>query len=135
MIDNIRYTEAKAPVLKGYNVYCNNNVVNSVTTNGMTATTNGTYAVSAVYDLGESDLSNTVSVTTGIADLTMNGVNVYSGDGMIIVKGAENRNVEVFSINGQKIAGSVAKAVETYNVQQGAYIVTVDKKPYKLIVK
>lgn len=135
LIDNIRYTEAKAPVLKGYNVYCNNNVVNSVTTNGMTATTNGTYAVSAVYDLGESDLSNTVSVTTGIADLTMNGVNVYSGDGMIIVKGAENRNVEVFSINGQKIAGSVAKAVETYNVQQGAYIVTVDKKPYKLIVK
>lgn len=135
MIDNLKYTEAKSPVLKGYNVYCNNSVVNSVLTNNANATTNGTYAVSAVYDLGESELSNTVAVTTGITDATIKDVEVYSANSAIIVKGAENCNVEVFSVNGQKVAGSIAKAVESYQVQKGAYIVTVNKKPYKLIIK
>lgn len=135
MIDNINYTEAKSPVLLGYNVYCGNAVESSVATTGAKAANNGTYAVSAVYDLGESDLSNTVSVTTGIADLQAADVTVTSGEGIVTVKGADGKQVEVFGVNGLKVAGSKAKAVETYSVNKGVYIVTVDSKTYKLVVK
>lgn len=135
MIDNIAYTEAKAPVLKGYKLYLDNAVNSLVATNSAKATANGTYAVSAVYDLGESDLSNTVSVTTGIADLQTSDVKVMAGNGCIIVKNAIGQNVEVFTLNGQKVAGSVAGETATYQVAKGVYVVMVSNKPYKLIVK
>lgn len=135
MIDNIAYTEAKSPVLKGYKLYLDNAVNSLVATNSAKATANGTYAVSAVYDLGESDLSNTVSVTTGIADLQTSDVKVMAGNGCIIVKNAIGQNVEVFTLNGQKVAGSVAGETATYQVAKGVYVVMVSNKPYKLIVK
>lgn len=137
MVDNISYTEAKSPVLKGYKVYGNSEAQGFVTATSVTAALgNGTYAVSAIYDLGESDLSNTVAITNGIADINADqAVRVAASKGTITVTGAEGRKVEVFAAGGQLMNGGEAKATETYSVPAGVYVVTVDSKPYKLIVK
>lgn len=58
-----------------------------------------------------------------------------AGNGCIIVKNAIGQNVEVFTLNGQKVAGSVAGETATYQVAKGVYVVMVSNKPYKLIVK
>ena len=64
MIDNLTYTRAVNPVFMGYNVYNGSTRMNSevLTEQEYKATKDGTYAVSAQYDLGESALSNKVEI-------------------------------------------------------------------------
>ena len=134
MIDDIKYTEAKAPVLKGYNVYCDNEGVSLVLTPEAKAQTSGTYAVSAVYDLGESALSNSVSVTTGIEDaVTADNVSITGGKGSITITGAEGMAVKVYSTSGMLIADEVAGKTMTVNVPAGIYIVTTENTTRKVL--
>lgn len=133
MIDDITYTTAVAPVLKGYNVYRDNQVEGFVTDANATATARASYAVSAVYDMGESTLSN--MVVTAIAGINAVNANVSSGNGMITVTGAQGAKVCVYTAGGQLVAGGTAGAVERYSVSKGVYIVDINNKPYKLIVR
>lgn len=135
MVDDIKYTEAKAPVLKGYNVYCDNEAVSMVLTPAAKAEAAGTYAVSAVYDLGESVLSNSVSVTTGIESLTTGKVYIAGGKGCITITGAEGKNVKVYTVSGMTIADEVAQKTETVNVPAGIYIVKAGNTTTKVSVK
>ena len=136
MIDNIAYTEAKAPVLEGYNVYCDGDGVSLVFTPEAKAQAGGTYAVSAIYDLGESALSNTVAVTTGIAGVTTDGgVTICGGEGSITVTGAEGQAVMVYSAGGANMARRTAQATETISVPAGLYIVKAGGKTQKVLVK
>lgn len=135
MVDDIKYTEAKAPVLKGYNIYCDNEAVSMVLTPAAKAEAAGTYAVSAVYDLGESVLSNSVSVTTGIESLTTGKVYIAGGKGYITITGAEGKNVKVYTISGMTIADEVAQKTETVNVPAGIYIVKAGNTTTKVNVK
>lgn len=135
MVDNVKYTEAKAPQLKGYNVYNNSELAATATETKATATANGSYAVSAVYDLGESSLSNTVAVTTGINDLSSSAATVVGGMGIINVCGAEGNSVTVYTTSGQKVAFIVAANDTTVNVEAGVYIVKVGAKTFKVSVK
>lgn len=135
MVDDIKYTEAKAPVLKGYNVYCDNEAVSMVLTPAAKAEAAGTYAVSAVYDLGESVLSNSVSVTTGIESLTTGKVYIAGGKGCITITGAEGKKVKVYTISGMTIADEVAQKTETVNVPAGIYIVKAGNTTTKVSVK
>jgi len=66
MIDNLEYTLAQTPQFAGYNVYCgfgrqNTSILTDLQYHPQRI---GTYAVSAQYDLGESELSNSIEVTT-----------------------------------------------------------------------
>lgn len=135
MLDDIKYTEAKAPVLKGYNVYCDNETISMVLTPAAKAEAAGTYAVSAVYDLGESVLSNSVSVTTGIESLTTGKVYIAGGKGCITITGAEGKNVKVYTISGMTIADETAQKTETVNVPAGIYIVKAGNTTTKVSVK
>lgn len=134
LVDNVTYTEAKAPVLKGYNVYKDN--AQLTTAEGTSAKTSGfgSYAVSAVYDLGESVLSN--AVTTGISDATSDeGVSVTGQNGYIQISGAYGKAVNVYTVGGQNIASRTAKNTESVSVPAGMYIVKVGGKAYKVTVK
>ncbi len=134
LVDNVTYTEAKAPVLKGYNVYKDN--AQLATAEGTSAKTSGkgSYAVSAVYDLGESVLSN--AVTTGISDATSDeGVSVTGQNGYIQISGAYGKVVNVYTVGGQNIASRTAKDTESVSVPEGMYIVKVGGKAYKVTVK
>lgn len=135
MVDNIQYTEAKAPQLKSYNVYNGTELASNVGETFAKIASNGTYAVSAVYDLGESELSNTVGVTTGINDLDANAATVMGGNKTITVSNAQGNSVTVYSAAGQKVAFIVAANDTTVNVESGVYIVKVGAKTFKVNVK
>lgn len=71
-IDDFTYESAARPLeveFVGYNVYCNGELVNEMPLTETSYSGNlpsGSYTVRVVYDLGESDDSNAVSVTSGI---------------------------------------------------------------------
>ena len=136
MIDNIKYTEAKAPKLLGYNVY-KGTEQNSETTTATAAKAkgNGSYAVSAVYDLGESELSNTVAVTSGIDEITSGQAKVIGGNGTISIINANGSEVNIFSASGQAISKVANAGNETVSVPAGIYIAKVGNKTYKITVK
>ena len=136
LIDNVKYTEAKAPALIGYNVY-NGTEKNgeTVATTSAKAQANGTYAVSAVYDLGESELSNTVDVTTGISELASGNAKVIGGNGTITIINAEGSEVSIFSASGQLVSKVDNAGNETISVPAGMYIAKVGNQTYKVTVK
>lgn len=136
MIDNIRYTETQAPVLMGYNVYCDGEGVSLVFKPEASVTQTGTYAVSAVYDLGESELSNTVAMTTGVSGVdAAAGVSIAGGDGCITVSGAEGLALTVYTASGMQVAAVRAGATETISVAEGVYIVKAGSTTAKVIVR
>ena len=135
LVDDIKYTEAHAPQLKGYNIYNGTELAATATETSAKAGSNGTYAVSAVYDLGESPLSNTVAVTTGINEIGASDANVTGGNGTIYVNGADGNSITVYSAAGQKVAFVVAANNTTFDVTAGVYIVKVGQKAYKVSVK
>ena len=111
LVDDITYTRgipAADLTLLGYNLYCDGQQVNSslITETSCTLTdaADGEYTVTAVYSIGESEPSNsvTVSVSTGIAE-TMNfelrTMNYYDLQGRRIEKPVEGR---IYLYNGRK---------------------------------
>ena len=136
MIDNIKYTEAKAPKLLSYNIYCGTENTGSATTTSAKAEgASGNYAVSAVYDLGESELSNAVAVTTGITELNTTNAKVYGGEGVISIKAANGADVTIYTIGGQKLASIKTADNETVTVPAGVYVAKVGGKTYKVNVR
>ena len=70
--------------------------------------------------------SNIAGVEDVINDEIKDNVTVYGGNGEIVILG-EYKNANVYNVSGQEI-GSL-------NVPAGLYIVKVDNKSYKVLVK
>jgi hypothetical protein len=139
LLDNLKYTLNINPVFKGYNMYHNSAMINGdilTATNYGSAKATGKYGVSAVYDLGESVLSNIVDIDVlqGISNVNSN-VSVYVADGVIYVSGANTINV--FTTSGMQVKhiAKVANSTEKIKVVPGVYIVKTDKGINKVIVK
>lgn len=62
------------------------------------------------------------------------GVNVYAAEGAIVVEGAEGV-IKVVAINGSLVANVEAEAVTTITVEAGTYVVVVNGKSVKVLVK
>ena len=91
MLDDLTFeAELEVVDLLGYNVYCNNQKITPEPIGETTFMQSGLdlenkgyiYRVSAVYEQGESMLSNAVSVgnLTGIEDMQAEGIHVFGGD-------------------------------------------------------
>lgn len=106
LLDDMSYTEAKAPKLLGYNVYHGTDKVAFVTTPSATVQGAGSYSVSAVYDRGESALSN---VATGITTLT-----------------ADDGQATYYDLNGRLLPAKPA--------QRGVYIKRQNGMTHKVII-
>lgn len=135
LIDRIKITSGLPEVL-GYNVYeegerLNDELITETSYNVPTTTRSATYrnfAVSTVYPEGESVLSDIVtSVTTSVdtiaADLA--GINITRG-GIFVPSFAR-----VYDVNGQL----VATGDNFICLNNGIYIVTINNKAYKLMIK
>lgn len=144
MLDDITYEclEGMENPL-GYNVYRDGVKINGepVDTNAYTDTdaTEGehTYHVTAVYAKGESKPSAgvTVAVSSGIANIGAKAVSVKVVNHAIVVSGAEGKTINVHGIDGKAIAVREGAAVTTVKVVAGTYVVTIDGKAVKVIVK
>lgn len=143
MLDDITYNAGGGEIkLLGYNVYRDGQKINTtlVTEPDFIDTTaeKGThkYHVTSVYDLGESGLSNTASAATSSVDELPYGVEIRTADKTIIVNGAEGSNVVVTTVDGKVIENTIASGSLYVGVPvAGVYVVIIDNKPYKVIVK
>lgn len=124
MIDDITYTPAPL-VIERYNVYRDKRMIASVSASNTTYTdrsANGShdYRVGVVYNIGDSRLSNTVTLTgtTGIDDATT------ATDNFDVV--------DIYSVDGKKVAHQ--KSVDT-PLRKGVYILKSENGSRKKIYK
>ena len=142
-IDNVVYKPQ--PVLpeglavESYNVYRNGELLDNVTSTEFTDETpdlgSNVYAVSVVYNMGESILSAPCTVeTSGIDAGSIEGVKVYAENGAIVIRGAGGSRVSVSNLSGVLLHDDVCSGVTTISVNKGVYIVRVLNKAIKVIV-
>lgn len=144
LLDDITYNEGGGNIkLAGYNVYRDGvkvnetPVANAEFVDTKAAEGDHTYHVTALYDLGESALSEPAyikynSVESALAD----GVKVSVEGLTVTVTGAEGLNVKVVSANGAVLAQGIAENVfKTTVANPGVYFVVVADKAFKLAVK
>lgn len=138
--------------LQGYNMYRNGERINESPVSSTSLTDNlsemesGTYsyAVETVYDKGNSGLSNIESVTIvkitppdpgSVDSISETDVKIISGSGFIMIAGAEGRHLEILNTSGFSIYSEDVTDTVRVAVTPGIYIVSVDDKTAKVIVK
>lgn len=150
LLDDITYIAAGSkPIpltLLNYYIYRDNVLIDQVdadvlTYNDKWAVEGDSYVynVSALWQRGESVLSNAATVTaSGVTAVTddFSGVKVGARDLNIVVRGAGNALVNVYNVAGLHIASRVADGDAVIPVgSAGIYIVKVGNRSFKLVVK
>lgn len=146
MVDDVTFEPAVAEIddLKGYNVYREAELIGEIEATDKTYTTagpleNGTYtfAVAAKYSHGESKVVpvKVIVDSSGISSAIAEGVHVFGGEGCIHITGAEGMNVAVYNLEGVMITAGEMGASERIAAASGLYVVSVDGKSYKVMVK
>ncbi|MBQ8424320.1 MAG: T9SS type A sorting domain-containing protein [Coprobacter sp.] len=114
----------------------------------ITTTVTGQHELFMVYNTPTTDAGANVfdiwldggSATTAIKSINLAGVSVYTNDGEIVIDGAQDAQVTIYTLNGQVAAQAVATDNSCrYNVEQGFYIVKVTREgmhsTFKVVVK
>lgn len=133
--------DAETVTLAGYNVFANGEKVNTelVTTTSYSAAaqddTEYKFTVVAVYDLGDSEASNEVTVShSGVAGVAGGSFAVSTNGSVLSVSGVSG-NVAVYSASGSKVAAVVAAGSKvSFRLVPGVYIVVADGKTVKVIL-
>lgn len=136
MIDDIEYIPVDAVegqyTLLGYNVYHNGQKLNEQLLTQTNFTTSqpdlGTYAVSVVYEMGESPLSNKVNIyKVGIeANSLLNG-HVFGGKGIITASELQGHYINVYTVAGIKYGSFYCSDNrKTISLPQGIYFVALN---------
>lgn len=129
--------------LKQYNVYRDSELIGSSSTTSYddTNVADGTYSyqVTALYNLGESALTDAVEaivmVSSGVSSITNGGITVSVADYRITVAGAAGQAIEIYSIDGRRVAATVGTDVNTFDVAAGVYIVRAGNTTVKVIAQ
>lgn len=143
LLDDITYTTGRTGMeLLGYNIYRNGEKLNDGPVEN-TAFADGyqqgaVYRVSAVYDEGESGLSNPVNADeVSINTTSADDIRVAGGSGFIRIFGASGKDITVYNMAG--ILMNERKAVSNIVTipigVPGIYIVRIDETGKKVVVK
>lgn len=147
MVDDVTFCPAsafgKGLTLKGYKVYRDGRLISGdEPVNALTFTDPDaagfvrTYQVTAVYDRGESIPVNVTVDLSGLDAVATANVAVSSGRGCLKVAATEGAYITVAAADGRVMDTTVARAANTtINIAPGVYLVTVDSKTFKVIVK
>lgn len=143
MIDDVTFTpdpSAGAPVLAGYNVYRNGVRLNvSPVLEGEFLDKEApegvnTYHVTALYDRGESELSNPVTLQqSGLQSIAVSQAEVTVEGSDIVVRNAAGLPVAIIASDGKVLYSAAGDLRLT--VPAGVYLVTVASLPLKVVVK
>ena len=127
--------------LIGYYIYCDgvkladNYVTECTYIVQLTDSEEHTYAVMAVYNEGDSPLSNEVIIRpVGIDSDLAEGVRVYAAQGSICIDGAEGMAYQLFDLTGKQVAQGVAEGHTEMAVAEGLYMVRVNGTAHKCVV-
>ncbi len=142
-VDNVSYYpaigDAQDLKLKGYNVYRGNTLLNSVPVTSLEfsdlpANGDGDYAVSAVYETGE---SRAVKATEGTG---INGTGndaatrISVGKGVIHISGLTGESYNIVSASGITVAAGTDTDHADVPVACGVYLVTIENEVTKVVV-
>ncbi len=146
-IDDITFQPGSTQLVHtGYNVYRDAQLIASI--NDKTTVTyedanmaddavQYEYAVSAVYESGESLASDTVVVVktvTSIEDVD-NSKAIYATQGALNVCGYAGETLQVYTLAGQLVASKTVSNNDTVALAAGIYVAKVADKHVKVIVK
>lgn len=140
MLDDITYAP-KPLTLTGYNIYRDGILIGTVdaTSTGYDDTTAGddvhNYQVTAVYEEGESGLSNVFSTSTGIGNVTGTQVSIVGQTGQIVVNGAENTMIRVYTADGALHRSTVGGASNVIRLTPGLYVVKAGTQVRRVVVR
>ncbi|MBD5225013.1 MAG: hypothetical protein HDS68_03470 [Bacteroidales bacterium] len=147
-IDDITYTPAAMSEqlsVIGYNIYRDGVRINSepvvlpeYADTDIAADTEHTYHVTAVYDKGESRISNGVSVNmTGIETIGGgdNAIRVETSGGMLIVRNAAGLDVIVVAPDGRVVSSFSGEDYSAVQLAPGMYIVCVGSVSAKVVMR
>lgn len=147
LVDDISYVPAGAeptPIaVSGYNVYRDGVRINNalVTEAGFSepfaAGRTPKYAVTAVYDMGESNFSNIITVaTSGIDAATATTMKVTAAAGSLIIEGASGTQLTVSRADGVVVwSGAPASDRLAIPMAPGVYLVASPQATAKVAVK
>lgn len=142
MLDKVSYLAADASVglaHQGYNIYCDGAKLNESPLTATTFThadnkTAHTYHVTAVYNRGESEASEPVTLSeSGVEDIFATALAVTVEGREIVVTGAADKNVRIVAADGKAVFASQGDSRAT--VAPGFYLVTVGETVVKVVVK
>lgn len=149
LVDDVTYQRAVPDAaelgLLGFNVYCDDHKVNKEVIPAKERSYQfepeageHNYTVTAVYPDGESSKSGAyVHKTVGISAVDAAGVAVYANGGDIFVAGAQDMHVSVYNASGLMKASLDAGAdlISIPMDAQGVYIVSVESRRFKVVVR
>ena len=149
LIDDITYIASGSTPekvqLQGYNVYrdgvkLNNELIGDTQFVDETAEEGKeyTYYVTAVWDKGESGLSNaaTIIASSGIGCIDTAELDIYASRGAICIDGGTGQRVAVFTTTGTCVGMAVVDGdIEIPVPAAGIYIVKTENSVKKLVVK
>lgn len=130
--------EAQNLKLKGYNIYCDNALLKAVPAESLQYVElpagQHDYAVSAVYESGESRAVPAVE-GSGVDSVGSDLPVISVKDGSIVISQLGGASWSVVSTSGILYGnGANVETAET-NVPAGVYIVTINGRPHRLVVK
>lgn len=136
-IDDIRF-KGKPLTLKGYKIYRDDEPVASVDGNTLSYRVNSipgthTYRVGAVFEEGESALSNTVK-TLGIDEIGASSLKVSGHKGCIIIENCNDADVAIYDMTSAKVFDSHVDGNCRVEMSSGVYIVMIRNNRYKVMV-
>lgn len=143
MVDDISYVPAIYDLqIVGYNVYRNGVKLNEKTLDvpeyadaEVVENERYAYQVSAVYNLGESNVCTPVEISygTGIDETgTVSSVQVLPNT--IRIRSHKNVPVSVYTVSGEEIISASVDGVRDFGVESGIYLVKVDQSVTKVVV-
>lgn len=144
-VDDITFTPACGAsmlTVEGYNVYRDGVRINETPveeprfTDSEASDGAHTYGVTAVYNRGESRLSNLVSTTSALGMPESDSIDITSRDGNIVITGATGKDVTVYTTDGRILFGT-SEAAQTVRIPAapGIYLVKAGDVTAKVLVK
>lgn len=137
MIDDISFEGAKLTI-NGYNVYRDGLKIakTAEAEYDLNDTGNHSYFVTVVYsNAGESLPSNSVGVRTGVNSVDADALMVSGGNGQLVIRDRRNKLASVYTIDGRLISKTYVNGEKTIKLAQGLYLVKVDNRTYRVVIK
>ena len=131
-IDDVTFTPYNINAdleVTGYNVYRNRSLLTATPVSGLSFTDTGapagenTYAVTAVYDKGESVPEYTGVTVTALRDAVSGAVTVTAVDGGILVRGAAGEPITVYAPDGRTVLSVTGTEATFLPLPSGLYLV------------
>jgi len=138
LVDDITYSAGRLDDLnlQGYNVFADKQQLNAETVTDTRYNITGNaeaMQVTAVYDNGQS-APQEITLTTGISHVVEDGVKVSRSGSAIVLTNLSGKQYAVYTIGGQLISKGADADNAKVNVKNGAYIVKIGKKSYKITI-